>query len=257
MGMNILGRAETVKSFKKKDFVSFCKAHLSTERIVFSCVGNISLDEVERVVKKYIEKQRFMKSTARRKKFIHYKPHELIVQRSVKQSRCALGRDAYTIKSENRIPFYMLVNMLGGPGMNSRLNLALREKYGFVYSIDAQYVSYTDTGMFAVFFGTEPRQMNRCLTLIKKELNKFCDRPLTKRQLAGTKEQIKGQLAMAEENNLSLMLMMGRNVLDFGRVAGIEEIFNIIQGVDSLKLQSIAQEMFSEEKLSYFIMEPK
>jgi predicted Zn-dependent peptidase len=141
--------------------------------------------------------------------------------------------------------------------MNSRLNLALREKYGFVYSIDAQYLSYTDTGMFAVFFGTEPRQLTRCLTLIKKELERFREKALTNKQLTAAKEQIKGQLAMAEENNLSLMLMMGRNVLDFGRVATLEEIFDTIQGVDSLKLQSIARDIFDESKLSYFVMEPK
>jgi predicted Zn-dependent peptidase len=187
---------------------------------------------------------------------LHYTPGEVIVKRPVKQARCALGRDAYNIKHENRIPFYMLVNILGGQGMNSRLNLALREKYGFVYSIDAMYTSYTDTGMFAVFFGTEPKQMNRCISLVKKEFAKFREKPLTNRQLAGAKEQIKGQLAMAEENNLNLMLMMGRSVLDCGKVPTIEEIFNTIQKIDSLKLQTIAQEMFDEEKMSYFIMEP-
>jgi predicted Zn-dependent peptidase len=257
MGMNILGKEETVKSFKKKDFTSFYKDHISTDRIVFSCVGNISLSEVELMAKKYLEKQKRTKSSARRKKFLHYKPGEVILKRPVKQAKCALGRDAYDVKHVDRTPLYMLVNILGGPGMNSRLNLALREKYGFVYSIDAQYLSYTDTGMFAVFFGTEPRQLNRCITLIKKELAKFRDKALTSKQLIAAKEQIRGQLAMAEENNLGLMLTMGRNVLDFGRVITLEEIFNNIQAVDSLKLQTIAQDMFDEDKLSYFVMEPK
>ncbi len=257
MGMNILGKEETVKSFKKKDFTTFFKDHLSTDRIVFSCVGNIALDEVERMAKKYLENKRPAKSTAKRKKFKTYTPGEVISKRPIKQSRCALGRDAYSIKDTNRIPFYMLVNMLGGPGMNSRLNLALREKFGFVYSIDAHYLSYTDTGMFAVFFGTEPKQMNRCINLVKKELARFCEKALTSRQLIAAKEQIKGQLAMAEENNLSLMLMMGRNILDFGKVPALEQIFSTIQEIDSPTLQTIAQEMFVEDKLSYLIMEPK
>jgi predicted Zn-dependent peptidase len=146
--------------------------------------------------------------------------------------------------------------MLGGPGMNSRLNLALREKYGFVYSIDAHYIPYTDTGMFAVFFGTEPKQLNRCISLVKKELNRFCDKPLTRRQLASAKEQIKGQLAMAEENNLSLMLTMGRSVLDLARVPSLEEIYYQIDEINAFKLRDIAQEMFDEKKMSYLIMEP-
>ena len=141
--------------------------------------------------------------------------------------------------------------------MNSRLNLALREKHGFVYSIDAHYIPYTDTGMFAVFFGTEPKQLDRCINLVKKELNRFCEKPLTDRQLASAKEQMKGQLAMAEENNLNLMLSMGRSVLDLGRVPSLEEIYYQIDEIDSLKLRDVAQEIFDETTMSYLIMEPE
>jgi predicted Zn-dependent peptidase len=256
MGMNILGREETVKSFMKKDFVTFFKNHLNTSRVVFSCVGNISLDEVQRLARKYLEGFRTHNSNGKRKKFANYKPQEEILNRVVKQAKCAIGRDAYPIKHEDRIPLYMLVNMLGGPGMNSRLNLALREKYGFVYSVDAHYIPYTDTGMFAVFFGTEPKQLDKCIKLVRKELDRFCDKPLSSRQLSSLKEQIKGQLAMAEENNLSLMLMMGRNVLDFGRVPTLEEIFDKIEEPSALKLQDIAQDIFDEKKLSFLTMVP-
>jgi predicted Zn-dependent peptidase len=257
LGMNILGKPETVKSFRKKDFLTFFKNNLSTEKIVFSCVGNISVDEVERLARKYFEGIASKKATVRRKKFRKYNAQEQVLRRTVKQAKCAIGRDAYPFMNENRIPFYVLVNMLGGPGMNSRLNLALREKYGFVYSIDAHYIPYTDTGLFAVFFGTEPKQLNRCISLVKKELDRFCDKPLTRRQLDSAKEQLKGQLAMAEENNLSLMLMMGRSVLDIGRVPSLEEIYHQIDETDSLKLRDIAQDIFDEKKLSYLIMEPE
>ena len=256
MGMNILGKPETVKSFTKKDFLNFFKDHLGTDKIAFSCVGNISLEEVERVARKYFEGLKRKKASARRKRFKIYKPREHVLQRTVKQAKCAIGRDAYPIVNNNRIPLFLLVNILGGPGMNSRLNLALREKYGFVYSIDAHYIPYTDTGMFAVFFGTEPKQLNRCISLVKKELNRFREKPLTNRQLASAKEQMKGQLAMAEENNLSLMLSMGRSVLDLGRVPSLEEIYNQIDDITSFKLHDVAQEIFDEGKMSYLIMEP-
>ncbi len=256
MGMNILGKPETVNSFSKRDFLSFFKNHLGTDKIAFSCVGNISLDEVERIARKYFEGLLTKKAKAKRKKFRVYKPREQILKRIVKQAKCAIGRDAYPIINDNRIPLFLLVNMLGGPGMNSRLNLALREKYGFVYSIDAHYIPYTDTGMFAVFFGTEPKQLNRCITLVMRELNRFCDKPLTTRQLSSAKEQIKGQLAMAEENNLNLMLSMGRSVLDIGRVPSLEEIYYQIDEINAFKLRDIAQEIFDETKMSYLIMEP-
>ncbi|HYC84098.1 MAG TPA: pitrilysin family protein [Chryseosolibacter sp.] len=254
MGMNILGRAETVKGFRKKDFVNFVKNHLSTDRIVFSCVGNLPFEQVERIARHYLEPIPRRKATTKRKKFSYYRPDEAVLQRSVKQAKCAIGRDAYPINHENRIPLFLLVNILGGPGMNSRLNMALREKHGFVYSIDAHYIPYTDTGMFAVFFGTEPRQLERCISLVKKELNRFCDKPLTSRQLASAKEQIKGQLAMAEENNLSLMLMMGRSLLDLGRIPALDEIYQTIDATTSTKLRKIAREIFDEDSLSYLIM---
>lgn len=257
MGMNILGRPETVRSFRKKDFVNFVRAHLSTDRIVFSCVGNITFDEVERVVHNYLDVIPRKKVVAKRKKFSWYKPAEAVLTRTVKQAKCAIGRDAYPLSNENRIPLFLLVNILGGPGMNSRLNLALREKHGFVYSIDAHYIPYTDTGLFAVFFGTEPRQLQRCITLVKKELYRFCEKPLTSRQLASAKEQIKGQLAMAEENNLSLMLMMGRSLLDMGEIPTLDEIYTTIDKTTSSRLLRIAREIFNEDSLSYLIMQPE
>jgi predicted Zn-dependent peptidase len=255
MGMNILGRTETIKSFKRKDFLSFFKNHVDTQRIVFSCVGNIPVEEVERLALQHFQVKRTVRKLDR-KKSRKYQAREKELVRPVKQAKCAIGRDAYPILHQNRIPFFMLVNMLGGPGMNSRLNLSLREKYGFVYSIDAHYISYSDTGMFAVFFGTDPIQLEKAIALVQKELNKFCEKALSPRQLLAAKEQIKGQLAMSEENNLSHMMMMGRSILSRGTVPSLEEIFQQIQDTDAGKLQTIAQEMFNPEKLSYLKMLP-
>lgn len=140
--------------------------------------------------------------------------------------------------------------------MNSRLSLSVREKHGLVYSIDAQYHAYSDTGMFAVYFGTEPKQVQKCIKLIRREMDKLCGKRLSPRELASAKEQIKGQLALSEENNLGLMIMMGRAVIDHDRVPSLSEVFEKIDNVDSLSLQSVANEMFEETKLSYLFMEP-
>lgn len=255
MGMNILGRQETVSSFMRKDFVSFFKNHVDTSRVVFSCVGNIPPDKIEKLATKYL---RIRKSTRKvvRERAVRYVPREKEVTRPVKQGRCAMGREAYPIYHENRIPFYMLVNMLGGPGMNSRLNIALREKYGFVYSVDAHYVSYTDTGMFVIYFGTEISQLEKCISLVKKELVKLMDAKLSVRQLAAAKEQIKGQLAMSEENNLNQMMMMGRSILNRGYVPSLDEIFGLIDQTNAKKIQQMAQEMFDPAQLSYLKMIP-
>lgn len=255
MGMNILGRRETVSSFMRKDFLSFFKDHIDTGRIVFSCVGNIPVDKIEKLANKYLHVRR-AKRKVQRKRALKYVPREKELLRQVKQGRCAMGREAYPIHHENRIPFYMLVNMLGGPGMNSRLNISLREKYGFVYSVEAHYVSYTDTGMFVIYFGTEMKQLDKCIGLVKKELIKLCNEKLSPRQLAAGKEQIKGQLAMSEENNLNQMMMMGRSILNRGYVPSLDEIFGLIQQTDANKIQSMAREMFNPGQLSYLKMVP-
>lgn len=255
MGMNILGRHETVSSFMRKDFVSFFKDHVDTSRVVFSCVGNIPVDKIEKLANKYLRVRQSKRKNIR-ERAVKYVPREKEITRHVKQGRCAMGREAYPIYHENRIPFYMLVNMLGGPGMNSRLNIALREKYGFVYSVDAHYVSYTDTGMFVIYFGTEIKQLDKCIGLVKKELNKLMDDRLSVRQLAAAKEQIKGQLAMSEENNLNQMMMMGRSILNRGYVPSLDEIFGLIEQTNAKKIQQMAREMFDPEQLSYLKMVP-
>ena len=256
MGMNILGNEMTVRAFRKRDFVTFFANHADNREIVFSCIGNISLENVEKLAVKYLERKPRLRSTARRKKFSVYEQHEKVLQKGVKQSRCAIGRDAYPLMHENRIPFYLLNNILGGPGMNSRLSMSVREKHGLVYSIDSHYHAYSDTGMFALYFGTEPKQVKKCMTLIRREMDKLSTKRLSPSELASAKDQIKGQLALSEENNLGLMIMMGRAVLDHDRVPSLNEVFDKIDAVTAKNLQQVANEMFQEDKLSYLYMEP-
>ncbi|MBX2964113.1 MAG: insulinase family protein [Cyclobacteriaceae bacterium] len=256
MGMNILGRPETVSSFKRRDFKTFFKQRVDTRKIVFSCIGSLPHIQVEKLFRTYFNVKP-SKRTAKRKASAQYKPQHKELFRPVKQAKCAIGRPAYPIHHEYRIPFYLLVNMLGGPGMNSRLNMELREKHGYVYSIDAHYIPYTDTGMFAVFFGTKPSKLDRCIALVQQELEKFYDKPLNAQQLNSAKEQLKGQMAMAEENNQAMMMMLGRSTLDLSRVPTLDEVFEKIDSTTSKTLQRIAATMFDPAGLSFLKMIPK
>jgi predicted Zn-dependent peptidase len=175
----------------------------------------------------------------------------------VKQARCAIGGTAYKISDEKRGPFYTLTNILGGSGMNSRLNMALREKRGYVYSIAAQFVPFTDTGLFVISFGTESSQMVKSISLVEQELRKLREEPLGKKQLAAAKEQMLGQIAMGEENNVSFMIMMARNLLDIGRITTLDELFSQIKDTTAKELMSMANEIFKENKFSYLMMEPR
>lgn len=257
LGMNILGTSETVKSFRQKDFYGFVQDHLDTEQLVFTSVGNIPFKKVIRLAEKWLVPIPSKSGRSKREPFAGYMPQYLQKERPITQAHCAIGRVAYPIEHEKRVPFFMLTNILGGPGMNSRLNLALREKYGFVYNIDASYTPYTDTGLFSIFFATEKKQLKRSINLVMKELSILRNKPLGIRQLQVAKEQLMGQMAMAEENNLNLMLYMGKSLLDRQRIDSLDDIFDKIRNTTADDLMDVANEMFQEEQLSMLTFIPK
>lgn len=257
LGKNILGTPSSVRSFHRQDFKEFLKANLNTERVVFSCVGNVPFKKVKRLAEKYFGAIPHVKAERQRLAFGEYIPASEVIKRSITQAHCAIGTTAFALGDKKRLPFFMLMNILGGPGMNSRLNLALREKYGFVYNIEAAYHPYSDTGLFAIFFGTEPGQVARSKKLIFKELKLLRDKKLGTLQLHKAKEQLVGQLAMAEENNASLMLMMGKSILDLNKVDGLEDIFAKIRAISGEQLQDIANEALIEKRMSDLTFLPK
>jgi len=257
LGMNILGNRKTVSGFQQNDFLKFISENLQIDRVVFSCVGNLPFNKVVKMVDRYLGKTQANGKAPDRLQFTGYTPENKQVSRSVTQAHCALGRPVYPVKHPDRLPFFALINLLGGPGMNSRLNLSLREKHGLVYAIEANYTPYQDTGLLAIFFGTDPRQTRKSLRLIEKELKLLQDKPLGTLQLHRAKEQLVGQLAMAEENNMNLMLMMGKSMLDLDHIRTLEETIKEVRSITAAKLQELAQEMFSFEDFSFLTFLPK
>lgn len=256
LGRNILGTQKSIKSFKRNDFKEFIAENLDTDKIVFSSVGNVSFARVKKLALKYLSQIPVHKTSRTRTTYRVFKPTRKEFAKSITQAHCAIGSTAYPLNNENRLPFFLLINLLGGPGMNSRLNLALRENKGYVYSVDAQYSPFTDTGMYAIFFGTEPGQLKRAENMVLKELNKLKTKPLGSLQLYKAKEQLIGQLAMAEENNLGFMIMMGKSLLDLGRIEQLEDIFQEIKSIDSNQLMNLSNEMFASDKLSTLSYKP-
>jgi predicted Zn-dependent peptidase len=257
LGNNILGTAETVNSFGREELWAFINENIDTERIVVSSVSRLPFSKVVRIAEKYLGALAHKTTTRTRTAPGVYLPVRQQKERSISQAQCAMGQPAYALADDRRLPFFMLVNLLGGPGMNSRFNLSLREKYGFVYSIEGNYTPYLDTGFMGIFFGTEQKQLARSISLINKELKKVREVPLSTVQLRQTKVQLMGQLAMSEESNMSFMLMMAKSLLDTGKVDSLPEIFVEIENITSRQLQDIAQEMFNEENFSYLTFIPE
>lgn len=257
LGKNILGTSESVKSMHREDFKKFLMENLNTERVVFSVVGNIPEKKVLKLAKRYFDDIPRYDAVKERVPFIEYLPNTAIVKKSILQAQCAIGTTAYAMKDKNRLPFYMLMNILGGPAMNSRLNLALREKFGFVYNVEATYHPFSDTGLFAIYFGTDGTHVKKSKSLVLKELKKLREIKLGSVQLHSAKEQMIGQLAMGQENNTSLMLMMGKSILDSGKIRHLDTVFEKIRKITAVQLLDIANEKLLESQLSHLTFLPK
>lgn len=256
LGHNILGTTETVRSFSKENFNRFIARNVDPSRIIISFVGNLQPKKVERLTGKYFGSLVLPTQPRVRSPFLSYKPSEIEQKRQDLQAHYALGQPAYSINDDRRVVFSMLVNLLGGPAMNTRLNLALREKLGYVYAVDASYQAYSDSGLFAIFFGTEEKNMKKSIRVVQKELEKLRTKRLGLVQLRSLKEQMMGQLAMAEENNASQMLMMGKTLLDLGHIRSLDDIFSDLKKVSSSELLEVANEMFIAENLSSLSYKP-
>ncbi len=257
MGNNILGTVESVRSFRKEDLQRFIDQNLDTGQIIFSSVSSLSFEKVLRLADKYFHHLPSKKAPCHRQQVKTYMPRNKLIKKTIVQAHCAIGRPAYAIRDVKRLPFSMLVNLLGGPAMNSRLSIALREKYGFVYSIDANYTAFSDTGLFSIFFATEKKQLYHSVDLVLRELKKLRTKPLGKLQLHRVKEQLVGQMAMAEENNMSLMLMMGRSLLDLNKIERFDEVVKQVRQVSSDDLLEVANEIFDDQNLSFLYFVPK
>ncbi|MFL5730152.1 MAG: M16 family metallopeptidase [Cytophagaceae bacterium] len=250
LGYNILGTEDTVKSFKRSHFNKFVRENFDTSRLIVSSVGNIPFSKVKALAERYLSNIPTIQSRHKRVLFKKYAPRIEEKKRPIHQAHCMMGAPAYGLMDDKRIPFYMLVNLLGGPGMNSRLNLSLRERHGYVYSVEASYNAFVDVGLFSIYFGTEQKHLEKSRSLVMKELKKLREVPLGAIQLHGCKEQIMGQLAMSEENKVSFMQMMGKSVLDLGEVQSLESIFKKIKSVNARQLRQIANEIFREDEFS-------
>ena len=256
LGRNILGTETTVANFHQQDFIDFISSRLDTSQLVFSVVGNISFAAVLRQIEGPLREIPSKRTLYIRSGFNSYVPKQKVVTRDVTQSLCAIGRPAYSLHDPKRYQLFLLNNILGGPSMNSRLNLSLRENYGYVYSVESSYQPFSDTGFFGISFGTEEKTRKKCQAIVEREMGKLRTKKLGALQLHTAKVQAIGQMAMAEENYAGLMLVYGKSLLDHGKIDPLDRIFDQIRSTTAEELLDIAQEIFNPDELSFLIYTP-
>jgi predicted Zn-dependent peptidase len=250
LGRNILGTIKSVRSFTREDIQTFISSNYTPERIVISSISADKGEKVKALADKYLSDIPFANTKYFRKKFKTYKPTEKIIKKKTFQAHHIYGNVAYSRSSPNRIPMVLLNNLLGGPAMNSRLNLAIREKYGYTYNLESNYAAYSDSGMFSIYLGTDFQYLEKTKNLVQKELKKLREKKLGTLQMHYAKKQLIGQIAMAQENKSGLMLAIGKSLLYSGKVETLEEIFSKIESVTPAQILEISNEIFDKKKLS-------
>ncbi len=253
IGHNILGSSDTLNEFSPKDAHDFVHRNYLPSQMVFFVLGDVKFEKIVRWAEKYFVSENNGVRAAERIKPVHSGNERLTTAKDTHQMHFMLGNQAYDLNHPDRLGLYLLNNILGGPGMNSLLNLSLREKHGLVYQVDSVYQPMTDTGMWSVYFGTDPENFTKCEKLVVAALKSLKDDKLKDAQLKKYKTQLLGQMALASENKENLAINLGKSMLRYGKVDDVETIRNLIAAISSDQLQRIANEVFDLSKSSVLI----
>ena len=253
LGRNILGKPELLRQFKSEDALRFTSRYYRPDQMVFFVQGNVDFKRVVRLLEKAVSDIPATITERNRIKPELYIPQNKTIHRDTHQAHVMIGCRSYDTHDKKRTALYLLNNILGGPGMNSRLNVALRERSGLVYNVEANLTSYTDTGLFSIYFGTDQEDVKRCLRLVHKELKRLREKPLSSTQLATAQKQIIGQIGVAADNFENNALNMAKTYLHYNKYEEPQEVYKRIQSLTPQDLWEVANEMFREENLSTLI----
>ena len=264
LGHNILGKAELLRTFTTADALRFTRRHYRPDNAVFFVYGDV---DFKRLCDKFtVYSLRFTDEyTIGGKKgglasisSVNCKPSivnkTITLDHNTHQAHVMIGTQAYRYDDPRRMTLYLLNNILGGPGMNARLNLSLRERHGLVYTVESSMASYSDTGVWSVYFGCDHHDITRCQRLVRRELDRVMLRPLSASQLSAAKKQLKGQLAIACDNREQFALDFGRSYLHHGHERDIEALFQRIGGVTAEDIQQVANELFPTGHLTTLVI---
>lgn len=256
LGHNILGQADQLRSYTTDDALQFVRRHYRPDNTVFFAYGDVDFDRLCRLVEDVMGEMETNEATDMPNAMpmaLSTKPGVVVREKGTHQAHVMIGTPAYHAHHERRMALYLLNNILGGPSMNARLNLSLRERHGLVYTVESSMVCYGDTGVWSTYFGCDPHDVNRCRRLVRHELDRLMTRFLSKSRLASAKQQLKGQIAIAYDSREQFALDFGKTYLFDGRERHLDDLFKRIDLLTAEDLQQVACELFAEERLTTLI----
>ena len=281
LGHNILGTAEQVRSFTTEDALRFTRKLYHPDNAIFFAYGDIDFKKLVKLVGRALADDDSGKlaagilpqisqmtqisgdensiTTEKSVKSVGPKNYPsvgeeiagqtIVMQKNTHQAHVMIGTRAYDVNDDRRMPLYLLNNILGGPGMNAKLNLALREHNGLVYTVESTMVAYGDTGTWSIYFGCDEHDIKRCLRLVRKELDRMMEKPLSDSQLKAAKKQIKGQIGVACDNRENFALDFGKSFLHYGWEKNVDCLYEQVEAITSQQIQDVARELFDKDRL--------
>jgi len=256
LGNNILGSEKSLKTINRNTIFRFIRDTYSCDRIIIVSSGNIPFPRLQKAALKYFNETPETGMPRPRKPFKTYAPVTRIVKKKILQVHCILGAEAYPYTDERMIALALLNNILGGPIMNSRLSLALRERNGLTYHNESNYTPFSDSGIISIYFATDTIHFEQAADIVHKELGKLRNDKLSPVQLHTVKKQLMGQIAIGQESNLSVMLAVGKSYLIRGWYDPVENILRKVEAISADQLREIANDIFEHSRLSMLTFKP-
>lgn len=249
LGRTILGTEKSLQSFTQNHLLQFRDRTFSKGNIIFSSVGNISAEKLQIMLDKYLSSFKLSKAIKKKPVTQVHKPFHKESKKDIHQVHYLMGIPAYDYNDDRRPAFSLLNNILGGPAMNNRLSMKIREKHGIAYHIDSNYAPFSDTGIFSIYLGTEKENLEKSKSLIWKELNILKEKPITAHQLNDAKRQLIGQIALAQDSGSAVMFNIAKSLMLFDRIDTLAELFEKIEEITSKEIHAAANDIFNPKKM--------
>ena len=255
LGHNILGNESSLAGFDTGVGLSFLHRYYVPENMLFFSMGNMDFRKIVKRAETLVGSVSLSFPGLRRKPPFPERPVHMRTHKDTHQAHVLIGSRAYSMHDDRRIPLFVLNNLLGGPGMNSRLNVSLREKHGLAYNVESSVTSYTDTGVHMIYFGTDPKNMEKAVCLVHRELDRLRNSALTTSQLQIARKQLIGQLGVSRDNRENTFLGMGKSFLHYNRYDTLQEICSKIEQVTASQILEVGNEIFdpfNQSSLIYY-----
>lgn len=256
LGRSILGTAESVRRYTPNDIRAFTARHYRPENAVFFAYGNVDFNQLVRMIERATSDFPAAEPLLHSRKDVALPPYEArqtVTERHTHQAHLMIGCRAYGAHDRGRMALHLLNNMLGGPAMSARLNVALREKRGLVYTVDSSMVCYSDTGLWCVYLGCDQGDVAKCRRIVTAELDKMTRKPISAAALAAAKRQIRGQIGVACDNRESFALDMAKVFLHYNKTKDIDDMIADIDAVTADDMLNVSRETFDRDRLTELV----